>query len=551
MPINCLKFSEFEYQEGSENVRNCPSCGWRLKFISESYKRKIITLNNSIEVVTKRFCCNNEFCNFKGYMYDPDSIALPNIKYGKDIIKLLIIYKYDKNMSIKKTIQEINELYFINIPSSTAKRLIRHGEAIIISNLRTSIKKLLQEFEVISLNVDFMEPKSKKHKVAMVFLKQFSIPVLYYTLEHINNFDINTLIQIQAEYIRDKEFILSSDADTSLINHNIKSKKPVKHHLCSVHFFKIIFELGKTEDKEIMKLIKDLLSKIWTPYRTAENRSIISAFRNKIPVQSTKYSELFSDAINIVTESKSRNNTYYASMKAFHKLVKLHNAIDELDENKIGLPFLPIHKNSNEIVDIINQIGERVSVLENIIHIINNISTIFNDRSLTREESIKSIDKFFMINNPKQEYEEAMSKKVRKTKSSSSIQSFDTYFKAAKQKYLKYRDVILVLKDYDDFDFTNNTCEGRFSLFRGSERHRTGTKHHSENEYLNYIPFFHLTCDIPMNLTLKYLFTFSPVRFGEAKADHLKNLRIYHRFHNPEYHLDMILNEMKSEVYVR
>jgi hypothetical protein len=547
-PIENIESTNFQFRELNDNIRQCPSCGWRMEYISKSIKRKIMTLDGKIDVLTKKFECKNESCVSKGYMYDPESLALPNVTYGKDIIIELIKFKYHLNLSSIKIHEEFQKRFNKEIPLTTIKRLLRIGEALTTSNIRSLINKDIKKKKFVRLAIDYMEPKSKIHKVFLGFDPDSDAPFIYTTLDNNNEANITGLIKTQADFIKDKLVLITSDADTSLINYEYHGKYNSKNHLCLIHFLALAFVLGLEFDKKVKKDILSLVNQLWAQYKTKENQltkylSVKNPMTNLIT-----YSQTFSECIHIINETKSRKNTYYSSMIAFDKVVVLFNTLQDLKEEKLGLPILPIHTDSNVYDEIMMKLKDKVNKLSNFIQVLNEVSTIIQDTNLNKEQTLKSLDKYFDIKDPEIEYHECLQRKRKYNRKKDYICTEPQFKEAFKKKYLKYREKVVNGKDFNITDFTNNHCELSFSAFRYKFRTIYGTKKHSEREYLDYIPYFHLHCNIVTEFSIKHLFLKRPDAYKQAMKDYRINVEYYNRFHNPKLRFNHLIGVMSSEV---
>jgi hypothetical protein len=407
------------------------------------------------------------------------------------------------------------------------------------------MEKALKDKEFIGLALDYMEPKSKKHKVFCGFIIGSKSILLFETLDGKGETNIKHLIETQAKFCKENIKLYMSDADTTLIYYTDEDRTKGVNHLCSVHFLNLSYILGQDEDKLIMKEIKTCLQYIWEQFKRAENIKKRNSTLETLPTNLIAYNKNLLETIDIIEKSKGQRNESYASLNAYEKLEDLITVLDKLDETTLDIPKLLIHKNSLPIVKFRKKVENKTKPLRNFIHLIKKQSNIINNTSISKEETLKSLDKIFNIKDLEYEYEELNRKSGKYSIKRKYQKKYNYLFNQSKKKYLKYRDKIANAKDFNLKDMTNNLCENSFSFFRIWFRKLIGSRNHSDREYLEYLPFFHLQNDIDSNISLRLLFTKHIQRYNRIHDVSLHNLDIYKRFHYPQKRFSSLLTNME------
>ena len=548
--LDYLESAKFAYDEMPDQKRKCPFCNRFLKFISKSKPRTILTLKGERPSILTTYRCENEKCFLYGSMCDPLSLAIPNIRIGKDLLKEITVLKYQKNMSIKAIKQELNKRCHLSIPESSLKRYANKAETIYLSNIRALIPRVIKKVDLIILNLDYMEPKSKRHKIFIAFEHESGLPLLFKILDVTNEVDIQSLIKTQLPELEDIETILVSDADTSLIFYRLKGEAETPHHLCLMHFTNFCFQIAKPLNDAAFSLIKDAVSTLWKAIKYEKDRSNTNCPEFDILAEHDTFGFLVSELISTIFEIKDIKGKMYNSVRIYPYLLQLLERFPHLDPEKTKISMDILFKAVEEVKTKLPKISEYIKILEEFSRELTTICSIIKDPALNRKETEERLLAYAAsMQVPQASFSiiEGTPKKGRKRKK---IPKIVDLWDALKDRVNKYATNLSVLKDTEYKDFTNNLCESSFSDERRSERRRLGTKNHSCHEYLNSIFYFHLSADIPLKLDLIQLSVYHKERFKRYFEVYKEGCRYYHRFHNKPKFISMKLKELERYVKV-
>jgi len=547
--LNCLESATFPYDEAPDHIRKCPFCGRFLKFFSKSKPRKIITLKGEIQSILKNFQCENKKCPLYGEMCDPLSLAIPNLKIGKDILREITVLKYDKNMSISEIQNQLNIQYHLNFPQSSLKRYVNKAETLFLSNIRALIPRVIKKLDVLILNVDYMEPKSKRHKIFIAFEHYSRLPILYKILDVTNEADILSLIKTQLPEIEDINKILISDADTSLIFCNLKSKDKTGHQLCLMHFTNFCFQIAKPLNDAALSFIKDAISTLWASIKYQKDKINKKSTDFDSLAEHDKFGFLISEMIAVISEIKDIKGEKYSAERIFPIFLQLLERCSKLDSGKTKIPMDFIFNAIAHIKAQLPKISEYLEILEHFSRELRNICTIVKDPKLNRIQTEETLLKYAEAMQTPQASFSRIEGKPKRGRRKKNILEVSHLWAALKDRVIKYASYLSGLKDIESKDLTNNICESRFSNERRGERKRMGIKNHSCHEYLNSIFYFHLAADVPLKLDLFQLTVYHKRRFRRFFEVYKEGCYYYHRFHNKPRFISLKMKEL--DTYLR
>jgi len=521
-------------------------CGQFLKFISKSKPRKIITLKGTIQTTLKKFRCVNKNCKFYGNMYNPYSIAMPNIKVGKDVLTELLILKFYKRYNTPKIQLELLQRYHIKLGESTIKRYMGKVETIYLSNIRALIPRIIENNQAIIINMDYIEPKSKRHKIFVAFEHNTSFPILYKILDSSNEANIQDLIKKQIPEIKEIDKIYVSDADTSLLYTNLEEHAETKHHLCFMHFKNICFKIAKPLDDASFAILDDALSDIWSPIKQEKDEKNQKSTQFDVPDPHDIFGFIVLNTMNAITEIKDKKGKEYKSMRVQPFVRELISCMDKLDAQKVELDMEDITAAVERVKDRLSKNQDYFIALDKFSRDLNEMYLIIKDKSLNRQKTEEALLSFAKQLRPPYvslNRIEGRQKRGRKKKKSRTIEGIWNELKERVEKYASY---LSVLKDYECDDLTNNRCEGRFSALRSFLRLLMGFKDHSSHEYLNALYYFHLIADIPCKLNLNQLSCYHIERFHTYFELYKEGCLYYNRFHNRPRYISSMLRKLNS-----
>jgi phage host-nuclease inhibitor protein Gam len=542
--LDYLVNHNFDYDEYPDHLRKCPMCGQFLKYISKSKTRKIITLKGSLETTLKKFRCTNKKCVINGNMYDPLSIAMPNIKVGKDVLKELLILKFHKRYNTPKIRQELKQRYHIQLGESTIKRYMGKGETLYLSNIRALIPRIIGHNQPIIINMDYIEPKAKRHKIFIAFEHNTSFPILYKILDSTNEANIQALIKKQIPEIKDLQKIYVSDADTSLLYTNLEENTQTKHHMCLMHFRNICYKIAKPLDDASFTLLDNAISKIWKPIKKEKDEKNQKINQFDGPELHDTFGFKTLNTINAITEIKEAKGKEYKSQRVLRFVQAFIKQMAELDANKVGLDMTCITDTIHEVKRHLSENSEYFITLEKFSHDIDEICSIIKDKSLNSQKTKKALLSFAKRLHPPSvslNRIEGRQKRGRKKKKAVTVERI---WNDLKERVEKYASWLSTLKDYECEDLTNNRCESRFSALRCFLRQLMGFKDHSSHEYLNALYFFHLMADVPCKLNLQQLSCYHINRFKSHYELYKEGCFYYNRFHNKPGFISTMLREL-------
>ncbi len=546
MVLKYLINQNFAYDEHTDHLRKCPMCGHFLKFISKSKPRKIITLKGFLQTTLKKFRCVSNNCQFYGDMYNPYSLAMPNIKVGKDVLTELLILKFDKRYNTPKIRQEFLERYRIKLGESTIKRYAGKAETLYLSNIRALIPRIIDNNQAIIINMDYIEPKAKRHKIFVAFEHNTFFPILYKILDSTNEANIQGLIKKQIPEIKEIQKVYVSDADTSLLYTNLEEKAETKHHMCLMHFKNICFKIAKPLDDASFTLLDDALSEIWRPIKKEKDEKNQKITQFDVPEPHDIFGFIVLNTMNAITEIKDRKGKEYKSMRVNSFVRELISRMDKLEANKVGLDMEYINCAIHEAKEHLSKNQDYFITLDKFSRDINEICSIIKDKSLNSQMTEEALLSFAKNVHPpvvSLNRIEGRQKRGRKKKNTATVEGIWNDLKERVEKYAPY---LSVLKDYECDDLTNNRCEGRFSALRSFLRLLMGFKDHSSHEYLNALYYFHLIADIPCKLNLYQLSCYHIERFTAHYEFYKEGCLYYNRFHNKPRYISAMMRKLDA-----
>lgn len=243
-------------------------------------------------------------------------------------------------MSINEIQKELELRYHLHFPQSSLKRYVRKAETIFLSNIRPLIPRVIKRLEVLILNVDYMEPKSKRHKIFIAFEHDSRMPLLFKILDDTNEVDIQTLIKTQLPEIKDFKKILISDADTTLIFCNIEGKGNTDHHLCLMHFKNFCIQIAKPLNDAAFSLIKDAIFTLWAVIKNEKGDINKPCREFDSLTEYDRFCFLVSELIYAIFEIKDIKGSKYKTLRVYPYLLQLLQQFARLDPQKTQISFV-------------------------------------------------------------------------------------------------------------------------------------------------------------------------------------------------------------------